>query len=356
MGTKLTALTTKRSQYVINVWLVRMWEGPPEGNGSEGGAWEMLFHDFKGNRVHCTLPVGVIMTFKPILSEGRFYSLSNFLVVKNRLWMKSSLFEYRIILMQRSCVLLILQPLFPFKPFVFQSIASIINEESLQENVLFDVLAKVIGKEDPKEMVTKHGTNSKRIGLRVKDADKTSINCTLFGGLVDRIKPYIEEQKGEPLIVALRLFPVREWNESTIGAALAVMTVTRNAKKWMIISIVISALKPLKSVKKALEKKMLLRINIKSGNISRTEYVYNVSKPSLDQHLIKKHFIKQVEPVGKAEDLTASIGTSFDVIPLGSLDSVPPGQDSVNESKTVTNSKTRGRRIDSGVLGEVAIE
>ncbi|MED6113378.1 hypothetical protein PIB30_070158 [Stylosanthes scabra] len=95
--------------------------------------------------------------------------------------------------------------------------------------------------------------------------------------------------------------------------------------------------------KKALEKKVLLRISIKSGNISGTKFVYSLchAEPWCAFHV---------------EENTASIGCSSDVIPLGSLDSVQPGQESVNESKTVTSSKARGRRINSGVLGEVAID
>ncbi|MED6194205.1 hypothetical protein PIB30_026322 [Stylosanthes scabra] len=148
MGTELTKLTTKRSQCVIKVWLVRMWEGPPKANDGEGGAWEILFHDYKTGSSY--LPPNVSL----------------------------------------------------------QLIASVINEEPLQEKVLFDFLAEVVRKEDPKDMVTKFGTNSKRLGLRVEDAEYLyAVGC-----LVDRIKPYIEEDKAEPLIVAFQLFRVKEWN------------------------------------------------------------------------------------------------------------------------------------------------
>ncbi|MED6180861.1 hypothetical protein PIB30_013944 [Stylosanthes scabra] len=471
MGTELTALTTKRSQWVLKVWLVRMWEGPPKGDSSQAGAWEMLFHDFKGNRVHCTLCLGVITTFKPILSEGQFYSLSNFLVVKNRLWMKSSPLEYRIILMQRSRVLLISQSLFPFKSFVFRSIASVLNEEPLQENVLFD----------PKEMVTKQGTNSKRIELRVEDTDKTSISCTLFGGLVDCIKPYIEEEKGEPLIVALQLFRFKEWNGkisiqsnfetsnihinpqcpkadmfrnsildtmqgksglssarishiggksnrsavedlrggivavesiedvmnaqepgnkwiacevedfdvgNTIGASLAVglrnklfayvndhsgsmCVVFWDTEATQIIGLNVEKVRSLNKegdndsypsvFKKALKKKVLLRITIKSANISGSEYVYNVSKASLDQHLIKKHFIKQKEAVGESHVVVCRWRTLLLALVLLLILSLLVAWTQFHLSRSSSTSRRqlpaprqKGRRLDSGVVGEVA--
>ncbi|QHO11851.1 uncharacterized protein DS421_15g501840 [Arachis hypogaea] len=61
------------------------------------------------------------------------------------------------------------QPFFPFQAFTFRSIASILQEERLDQNFLFDVLAEVIRKENPKDLVTKQGQESKRLGLLVED-------------------------------------------------------------------------------------------------------------------------------------------------------------------------------------------
>ncbi|XLS98690.1 hypothetical protein HN51_041425, partial [Arachis hypogaea] len=135
-----------------------------------------------------------------------------FIVQKNNMWMKCRSLQYRVSLLQRSMVVHTPKPLFPFHPFTFRSIASILQEERLDQNFLFDVLAEVIGKENPKDLVTKQGQKSKQLGLLVEDLEKNSISCTLFGSLVDLIQPYLDGDKTEPLIVTFQLFREKEWN------------------------------------------------------------------------------------------------------------------------------------------------
>ncbi|RYR10312.1 hypothetical protein Ahy_B05g078790 isoform A [Arachis hypogaea] len=86
--------------------------------------------------------------------------------------MKCNSFQYRITLLQRS----------------------------ITSFCILDVIAEVIGKEDPNNLVTKQGQESKRLGLLVKDLEKNFISCTLFGSLVDLIQPYLDGDKIEPLI------------------------------------------------------------------------------------------------------------------------------------------------------------
>ncbi|MED6188198.1 hypothetical protein PIB30_083810 [Stylosanthes scabra] len=41
---------------------------------------------------------------------------------------------------------------------------------------------------------------------------KTSISCTLFGELVDKIQPFLDGDQTAPLIVVFQLFRAKEWN------------------------------------------------------------------------------------------------------------------------------------------------
>ncbi|QHN87178.1 uncharacterized protein DS421_16g552780 [Arachis hypogaea] len=179
----LEEISTTRADWIIKVYVVRMWYGPPRPNSSEIGALEIAFHGSKGCRIHCTIPKSVCRSL-----------------------------QYRVSLLQRSMVVHTPKPLFPFHPFTFRSIASILQEERLDQNFLFDVLAEVIGKENPKDLVTKQGQKSKQLGLLVEDLEKNSISCTLFGSLVDLIQPYLDGDKTEPLIVTFQLFREKEWN------------------------------------------------------------------------------------------------------------------------------------------------
>ncbi|XLR43276.1 hypothetical protein S83_027936 [Arachis hypogaea] len=497
----LEEISTKRADWIIKVYVVRMWYGPPRPNSSEAGALEIALHDLKGSRIHCTIPKSVVRLFRPILSEGQLYSISSFIVQKNNMWMKCSSLQYRITLLQRSMVVHIPQPLFTFQPFTFRSIASILQEERLDQNFLFDVLAEVIGKEDPKDLVTKQGQESKRLGLLVEDLEKNSISCTLFGSLVDLIQPYLDGDKTEPLIVAFQLFRAKEWNgkisiqssfdtsnihinpnikeaelfkkslvDSTQGDSCfssqrishmssssyrsaidelrkgickvetidSVLNASDVGFKWILCTIVdfdvgrndwffiackychkkckkieerfecdhcrkkavqvdlryklqayvsdatgsmcvvlwdteasqiveLSATKVRETysqddsddsypevLKTALDMKLLLRINVKSSNLSGNENVYNVTKACLDEHLIHKYSQSVNEQSTKGLDNVTSLDCTTDVVYLGDDESVQGGQESVNESKTVTSSKGRAKRIDAGIIGVVA--
>nr|XP_025618181.1 uncharacterized protein LOC112710238 [Arachis hypogaea] len=107
-------------------------------------------------------------------------------------------------------------------------------------------------------------------------------------------------------------------------------------------------------LKTALDMKLLLRINVKSSNLSGNENVYNVTKACLDEHLIHKYSQSVNEQSTKGLDNVTSLDCTTDVVYLGDDESVQGGQESVNESKTVTSSKGRAKRIDAGIIGVVA--
>ncbi|XP_020975969.1 uncharacterized protein LOC110270830 [Arachis ipaensis] len=109
-----------------------------------------------------------------------------------------------------------------------------------------------------------------------------------------------------------------------------------------------------KVLKTALDMKLLLRINVKSSNLSGNENVYNVIKACLDEHLIHKYNQFVNEQFVERLDNVTSLDCTTDVVYLGDDESVQGGQESVNESKTVTSGKGRAKRIDAGIIGVVA--
>ncbi|MED6147282.1 hypothetical protein PIB30_042669 [Stylosanthes scabra] len=66
-----------------------------------------------------------------------------------------------------------------------------------------NVVAFVVGREDPMDMLTKHGKELKRLVTIVKD---TEIDCALFDHHAEAILPYLDETREEPLIVVLHYF------------------------------------------------------------------------------------------------------------------------------------------------------
>ncbi|QHO03417.1 uncharacterized protein DS421_13g431990 [Arachis hypogaea] len=108
------------------------------------------------------------------------------------------------------------------------------------------------------------------------------------------------------------------------------------------------------STEDGLGMKLLLRINVKSSNLSGNENVYNVTKACLDEHFIHKYSQSVNEQYVEELDNVTSLDCTTDVVYLGDDKSVQSGQKSVNESKTITRGKGRAKRIYAGIIGVVA--
>ncbi|XP_020975875.1 uncharacterized protein LOC110270760 [Arachis ipaensis] len=77
------------------------------------------------------------------------------------------------------------------------------------------MIAEVVGKEDQRDLVTSTGKETKRMAVVLEDLENNRIGCTLFGEMVDQIRPHLEEGSVEPLIVVLQLFKASQWNGKT---------------------------------------------------------------------------------------------------------------------------------------------
>ncbi|XLR52529.1 hypothetical protein HN51_003254 [Arachis hypogaea] len=97
----------------------------------------------------------------------------------------------------------------------------------MDENLLFDYIGKVVGKEEAMGMITRTSEESKRIALQLEDLEhmlnikclkilldlyyafhskKHEIKYTLFGESVDQVLPHFEQDDGEPFIMFVQLF------------------------------------------------------------------------------------------------------------------------------------------------------
>ncbi|MED6117382.1 hypothetical protein PIB30_109505, partial [Stylosanthes scabra] len=107
------------------------------------------------------------------------------------------------------------EPAYPLEPFSFQNIAELLSAERIDGSQLIDVIAEVIGKEDPRELTTVLGHETKRLALKIQDLEGNTVEAVLFGGLVDQIRPHMEDGRVEPLIVVLQYFRPNRWKGKT---------------------------------------------------------------------------------------------------------------------------------------------
>ncbi|RYR66469.1 hypothetical protein Ahy_A03g012457 [Arachis hypogaea] len=101
------------------------------------------------------------------------------------------------------------------KTFSFKPIVKLLQADKIDDSILIDVIGEVVGKEDPRELITNKGRETKRLAILIEDLENNSIECVLFGNMVDQILPYLKGERVEPLIVIAQCFRPNKWNEKT---------------------------------------------------------------------------------------------------------------------------------------------
>ncbi|XP_057739705.1 uncharacterized protein LOC130956718 [Arachis stenosperma] len=143
----------------------------------------MILQDIKGDRIHASIPNPILKKWLGNIREFCMYVMSNFIVVDNKI--KS------------------------------RTIPELLNAEKLDNTELFDMIAEVVGKEDPRELVTSKGKETRRLAVVLEDLEGNKIGCTLFRETVDHLLPHLEDVREEPLIVVLQYFEASRWNGKT---------------------------------------------------------------------------------------------------------------------------------------------
>ncbi|QHO58144.1 replication protein A 70 kDa DNA-binding subunit A-like [Arachis hypogaea] len=85
--------------------------------------------------------------------------------------------------------------------------------EKLDDSQLLDIIGEVVGNEDPRDIITSKGKETKRMVVVIADLDNNNLDCVLFGDMVDHILSHLEDGKVEPLIVVLLFFKPSRWND-----------------------------------------------------------------------------------------------------------------------------------------------
>ncbi|RYR31923.1 hypothetical protein Ahy_B01g056868 [Arachis hypogaea] len=126
------------------------------------------------------------------------YVMFNFIVVDKKENIRTTTNRWTINFSQRTTVIL--------------PIPELLAAEKLDGSLLIDVIGEVIGKENPRELIARKCKETKRLAVLIEDLD---ISCVLFGDMVDKILPYFEKERVEPLIVIAQCFKPSRWNEKT---------------------------------------------------------------------------------------------------------------------------------------------
>ncbi|RYR66031.1 hypothetical protein Ahy_A03g011966 isoform B [Arachis hypogaea] len=128
--------------------------------------------------------------------------MSNFVVLKNTTKTKTYPSQWLLMFSHRT-------------PFHFKTIPDLVTAQKIDENDIVDLIAEVVEKADPRDLVTSKGMETKRLVLELENLENNRIHCILFGKIVDQILPHLQHERVEPLIVVFQLFKAHRWNSQT---------------------------------------------------------------------------------------------------------------------------------------------
>ncbi|RYR04833.1 hypothetical protein Ahy_B06g084616 [Arachis hypogaea] len=110
--------------------------------------------EFQRDRIHASISKSVVAWWWGNIFEFQMYVMRNFIVADNKSKPKTTNSNWKLILFQRTTVKHVNNPRYPLEAFRFKSISDLLNAERLDDIYLFDMIAKVVEKEDPMNLVT----------------------------------------------------------------------------------------------------------------------------------------------------------------------------------------------------------
>ncbi|XP_052115464.1 replication protein A 70 kDa DNA-binding subunit B isoform X2 [Arachis duranensis] len=211
----ISDINARKFCWNFKVYVIRIWEHPSKFNEKEIGSIEMILQDSKGGRGHASIPKSIVKKWSGVFQVFQMYIIKNFIVVDNKTIKKPTPYRWILTFSHRTEVNHVMNPTFPLDAFVFKTIPELLTAEKIENSELFDMIGEVVGKHDPRELVTSKGKETKRLVVVLQDLEKNRINCTLFGEMVDEILPHLEVGRLEPLIVVIQYFKAIRWNGQT---------------------------------------------------------------------------------------------------------------------------------------------
>ncbi|XP_072059828.1 replication protein A 70 kDa DNA-binding subunit A isoform X1 [Arachis hypogaea] len=211
----LMDVNARKLEWNFQVYVVHLWEVPNRFNEKEINGIEIVLQDVQGGRIQASIPKPLLKKWRGKIVEFKMYIMTHFIVVDKKEKTKTTNNRWSLSFSHRTTVQPVSKPSYPLEAFSFKPIPELLDADKLEDSVLIDVIGEVVGKEDPRELITSKGRETKRLAVILEDLENNSIGCVLFGDMVDQILPYLEEGRVEPLIVIAQFFKPSRWNGKT---------------------------------------------------------------------------------------------------------------------------------------------
>ncbi|MED6210265.1 hypothetical protein PIB30_062608 [Stylosanthes scabra] len=211
----LAEVHSRTPEWNLNLYVIRMWDVPTKYNPNELWYVEMILQDSKGERMHAVLSRSLLKRWGKVLKEFHLFNMRWFVVVVDNLKLKTTETNMVLTFSNKTQVTPLANPSFPLEALRMKPIGDLLQAEKIDDAEMFDVVALVVGREDPREMLTKQEKELKRLQIIVEDIEKNRTDCALFDQHVDVSLPFLDGERDEPLIVVLQYFRATRWNGRT---------------------------------------------------------------------------------------------------------------------------------------------
>ncbi|MED6206855.1 hypothetical protein PIB30_030519 [Stylosanthes scabra] len=196
---KLSDLHRMKLSWRFRVYVKRLYEH--RFSGSDAFSLDMILQDSEGVRVHAFISSQMVSRWVGVINEFKLYEMENFIVVNKKPFIRSTTTPFSLQFSHRTKVKLVEEPSFPLDVFNFRPFTEILNPVNVDESEMFDVMGEVVGKEEPREVVTSKGVHVKRMIIVLEDLGSNRLCCVLFGNLVDQMLPYLNEESFDLLLL-----------------------------------------------------------------------------------------------------------------------------------------------------------
>ncbi|XLR69346.1 hypothetical protein S83_020018, partial [Arachis hypogaea] len=132
---------------------------------------ELVLQDEKGDRIHVTIFKLGLKLFMNRIKEHVVYSMQNFIVKLKNGQVKTTPHKYKLNFYTKTTWAVLPIETFSFNPFKFRSFHELEKNSSTDENLLFDYIGEVVGKDKVKGLITRIGDETRHITLQLKDLE-----------------------------------------------------------------------------------------------------------------------------------------------------------------------------------------
>ncbi|KAL3648220.1 hypothetical protein CASFOL_007644 [Castilleja foliolosa] len=197
----------------------RFYRGP----SSRNKYLEIVFHDLEGGRITAVVKPPHLSLFDQRLVQGRVYGIktNTYHLENNHGKFLTSLHKLRIVFQPKTHLVDLLEEFFfPEFMFDFRDFATLVDPDTIDETLLFDVIGKVTEIHEAREMEFS-GNKTKLMEIVLENLRGMQLRCTLWGDYVDEILRFEANIRSVAPVIILQLCRAKVRNGEKLDGSLS---------------------------------------------------------------------------------------------------------------------------------------